>query len=80
METIKLTTRIDNTGTLRLNVPTHLPNQNVEVLVVLQPTLEQPKDALGWPINFFEKLDAIESDDLIERPDQGTFEERERLE
>lgn len=80
METIKLTTRIDDTGRLHLDISTRLPNHNVEVLVVLQPTPEQPKDMLGWPVDFFETLDAIEADDLVERPDQGTFEEREPVE
>ena len=37
METIKLTTRIDDTGKLRLELPTHLANHQVEVLVVVQP-------------------------------------------
>jgi hypothetical protein len=75
METIKLTTRIDNTGTLHLALPTNMANQEVEVLVVLHPANTQ-----GWPVGYFEALDAIEADDLTERPDQGVFEEREPLE
>ena len=80
METIKLTTHIDNTGTLRLELPTGLANHSVEVLVVLQPTTEQTVLGQGWPAHYFEAIDAIDADDLIERPEQGMFEERERLE
>ncbi|MCB9457009.1 MAG: hypothetical protein H6671_13560 [Anaerolineaceae bacterium] len=75
METIKLTTRIDDTGTLHLELPTNLANREVEVLVVLQPA-----DPRGWPVGYFEAIDAIEADDLMERPGQGIFEEREPLE
>lgn len=33
----------------------------------------------GWPSHYFETLDAIQSDDMEERPDQGEYEEREPL-
>jgi hypothetical protein len=80
METIKLTTNIDDTGTLRLELPTRLANHAVEVLVVLHPTTEQVISEQGWPVHYFEAIDAIDADDLVMRPDQGIFEERETLE
>ena len=80
METIKLTTRIDNTGKLRLDLPTQLANRQVEVLVVLHPVQEEPTDELGWPIGYFDEIDAIKADDMVERGDQGEFEVREPLE
>ncbi|MBL8132077.1 MAG: hypothetical protein JNL42_09490 [Anaerolineae bacterium] len=80
METIKLTTHIDDTGTLRLELPTQLANRAVEVLVVLHPTTEQTAVGQGWPVHYFEAIDAIDADDMVARPDQGVFEERERLE
>lgn len=73
METIKLTTRIDAAGILRVELPAHLANHEVEVLVVLQPVQNQQLKASNWASGFFEALDAIEADDLTERPDQGTF-------
>jgi hypothetical protein len=79
METIKLTTHIDNSGTLRLELPTQQANRAVEVLVVLHPTTEQIAVGWGWPDNYFESIDAIESDDLVARPSQGDFEDRETL-
>ena len=80
METIKLTTQIDNTGILRLDVPTMLANRQVEVLVVLHPVKEEQTDSLGWPIGYFEETYGICADDPIERGDQGEFEVREPLE
>ena len=80
METIKLKTHIDDSGTLRLELPTQLANQNVEVLVVLQPLQEEPRDALGWPIGYFDEVYGILADDPIERGDQGEFEKREPIE
>lgn len=67
METIKLITRTDDTGALRLKLPTHMANREVEVLVVLQPIAEgeQPTDELGWPLDYFEAIDAIEADDPL---------------
>jgi len=74
METLKLTTHIDNTGTLRLELPTQLANHAVEVVVVLHPTTEQTMLGRGWPAHYFEAIDAIEADDLIERPNQRGWE------
>jgi hypothetical protein len=65
METIRIKTRIDQTGTLRLELPTHLANHHVEVLVVLQPMSEKEVDALGWRRDYFARTDAIEADDLL---------------
>jgi hypothetical protein len=80
METIKLTTRTDETGTLRLELPTRLANQAVDVLVVLHQTSEHADASRGWPAHFFEAIDAIDADDLVVRPDQGVYEERELFE
>jgi hypothetical protein len=62
METIKLKTRTDSKGTLRLDLSTQLTNCNVEVLVVLQPSEEKGVDSNGWPLGYFEEIDAIEAD------------------
>lgn len=74
MDTIKLTTYIDDTGTLRLELPTRLANRVVDVLVVLHPTAEPVVSELGWPLHFFEAIDAIDADDVVVRSDQGTEE------
>lgn len=74
METIKLTTRIGDTGTLRLELPTRLENQAVEVLIVLHPITEDTAFRQGWPVHYFEDIDAIDADDVVERPVQGDWE------
>lgn len=33
----------------------------------------------GLPPDYFSKLDTIQADDMIERPEQGEYEERESL-
>lgn len=75
METLKLRTQVDADGTLHLTVPQHFANQQVEVVVVLQTVTQ--RDALGWPVDFFARLDAIVADDMLERGDQGIPEVRE---
>jgi hypothetical protein len=80
METIKLRTRIGSDGMLKLETPTRFKDIETEILLVLQPAQDEPRDALGWPIGYFEQIDAIDADDVVERGDQGVFEERDLLE
>lgn len=78
METIKLKTRIGSDGLLKLETPTHFKDIETEVVIVLQP-LTAP-NVLGWPTDYFEAIDAIQADDIVERPEQGALEVRESLE
>jgi hypothetical protein len=57
----------DTTETIKLTA--HLANQEVEMLLVLAQLEKAPTDALGWPVGYFEAIDAIEADALRERPD-----------
>jgi hypothetical protein len=70
METIRLTSRTDSAGKLHLELPTSLANQTVEVVVVLQPTNDEPRDALGWPIWSFEETYGMFADDPVERGEE----------
>lgn len=72
-------------GTLSVEVPTPLRETNVDVLLVLQPTLASPAAAptseeLGWPPGFFEATFGSLKDDPIERGPQGEYEVREAME
>ena len=80
METIKIKAHIGSDGLLKLELPTNLQDVEAEVVVVLHPTPQKAIDALGWPINYFERIDRIEADDMTERPEQGVLEEREPIE
>lgn len=55
METIKLQISSNADGLLNMQIPA-APNQHFEVLVVIQqiaPAEDVPRDAHGWPIDFF---------------------------
>jgi hypothetical protein len=83
MHSIKLDAHVDPDGTLRLNVPVGLANQDVEVIVVIQPRRcevkgTKPED-LGWPPGYFEETYGCLRDDPIEPDFQPVYEYREEL-
>lgn len=80
METIKIQARTDEDGHLHLDIPTSLQAQDVEVVLVLNPTKTPSTDALGWPEGFFERTYGALADDPIERPPQLPLSERDEIE
>ena len=80
MQTHKLKAIIGDDGLLKIELPTDLKNVEAEIVLVYQATPNGETDALGYPVDYFERMDAIEADDILERADQGSFEEREPLE
>jgi hypothetical protein len=81
MKTIQLTSRINEYGILRLQIPTDMPAQEVEILVVMQP-MTRNREILqdsGWPPEFFEKTAGIFQDEPLERAEHGEYEIREVL-
>src|SRR5437660_12755969 len=86
MDAIKLQQRADENGLLRIQVPTALPNRDLEVIIVLQPL--EPVDVVpmqtanenGWPKGFLEQTYGSLADDPLERLPQGKFEAREAVE
>jgi hypothetical protein len=44
-----------------------------------EPVIEEPTDALGWPIGFFEATYGSCADDPIVREPEGDFEQREPI-
>ena len=80
MKTIHLKASIGNDGLLKIETPTEYRNVAAEVILVLNPVQKETQMTdQGYPIDFFERLDAIQADDLIERPEQGVAETRESL-
>lgn len=59
METMKVIVHIGSDGILKLEMPTGLKDVDTEVVLVLQPQLEELRDENGYPLNFFEAIDAI---------------------
>jgi hypothetical protein len=80
LQAIKVKGHVGSDGILKLEIPVEYINQDLEAVVVVQTPLPKPTDSNGWPIGFFESLDKIEADDMIERPGQGTLEVREPME
>lgn len=82
LQAIKVKGHVNGDGILKLEVPVEYPNQDVEAVVVVQTLMPQPAEAesRGLPAGFFDELDQIEADDMIERPDQGVLELREPIE
>ena len=79
MKTILLQTTIGDDGLLKIETPTEYKNVSAEIVLVIQPT-EKDTTSLGYPLDYFEAIDAIDADDMLERPAQGTFENRESIE
>jgi hypothetical protein len=79
MEAIKLRGHVDASGHLVLDLPLHLANHTVEVIVQVQAD-DIPRDANGWPVGFFERTFGALADDPLERPEQLPLEERDEIE
>lgn len=83
MQTIKLRTCVGKDGTLHLQLPKHLVNQELEVLVVYQPVepVKTPKtpEELGYSPGFFEEVAGGWAGEPLVRTDQGEYETREEL-
>ena len=83
MVSISVKSRLNPDGTLSLNVPTGLPETDVEVLVVVQPLggaeREPGTEEDGWPAGFIaQTFGCLEADPLARRP-EADYEVRERL-
>lgn len=56
---IQLTTQIAEDGILRVEMPSHVKNTVLEVLVICQPLkteIQNQPDTQGWQIVFFEEV------------------------
>lgn len=80
METITIKAHVGHDGLLKLEIPTAYADLDLEIALVLHPVQNPAMAAQFLPADFFQKLDAIASDDMLERPEQGTFEAREAWE
>jgi len=83
MKSIQLKSNVGKDGILRLKIPVDMPEQEIEVVVDIQPIQKQTEknyqfSEKGWPANYFENVVGAWSGDLI-RPLQGDFEIREEL-
>jgi hypothetical protein len=83
MQSIQLKGHVQADGTLELCVPTGLPESDVEVIVVVQPTHREAEKTLpeerSWPQGYFERTAGCLADDPIRRWPQGEYEIRDDI-
>jgi len=78
LQPLTFTVHTHANGKVEFTVPVEFADRDIQITVA---PLDHPEtDANGWPIGYFEQMDAIDADDLVERPDQGNFPERESIE
>jgi hypothetical protein len=75
METVILRKRTEKNGTVVIPVPETLHNQDLDLVVVMQPV--KPRQ---WRPGFFEETYGSLADDPIERPEQLPEDERDPIE
>jgi hypothetical protein len=83
MYTYPAKARTATDGTLRLAIPTGLPDAEMDVLVVFDmvpaSTAKSADFAAGWPPGYFEEFFGALRDENLVRHAQGDFEERQPL-
>jgi hypothetical protein len=67
MQTLTLKARSGKDGMIRLEIPTDLADQDIEIILVIQAADHEPVDAMGYPIGYFEETYGIFADDPLER-------------
>jgi hypothetical protein len=67
MQTLTLKARSGKDGMIRLEIPTDTADQDVEIVLVMQPADDGPVDTMGYPIGYFEETYGMFADDPLER-------------
>ena len=86
LDTVNLTQRVSDEGTLTVSVPENLRGKQLKVVVILQPSDEAPPaqteklDARGWPVGFFDRTYGSLAEEALEQLPQGEIEVREPIE
>lgn len=80
MQTIILKARADSDGVVKLEVPTGLTDQEIEIVLVMQPLDAEPVDEMGYPIGYFEETYGMFADEPLERNQPLDFDVRDEIE
>lgn len=75
MKTLQIRTQIGQDGVLRLELPTGLSDTALDVVVVLHPVKTEQSEREA----FIEATAGSLADDPIERPPQGSYEQRNEI-
>ena len=78
METITLHSRVGADGLLKLQVPVHMTNTELEVVLIMQPVAPTGQEHV-WPPGFFEQTYGSFRDEPLIREPQGEYELRDHL-
>lgn len=80
MQTLNLKVRADKDGIVRIEIPTDKADQALEIVVVMQVLEDEPVDAMGYPIGYFEETYGMFADDPVEREQPLQPDVRDELE
>ena len=83
MKSLQLKSNVGKDGILRLQLPINMPNQEIDIVIVMQAVQKQKEKQYltiekGWPDDFFQNVVGAWTGDLV-RPEQGDFEIREGI-
>ena len=83
MPTLTIHSNVGADSTLKLTLPKAFKNRAVKIILEAEdtnatPAPDEPRDANGWPIGFFERTEG-KWEGPLERGPQGEFEIREAL-
>ena len=67
MQTLTMKARSDKDGIVRLEIPTDKADYDVEIVVVMQTVEDEPLDAMGYPIGYFDETYGSFADNPLER-------------
>jgi len=80
MKSVQIKSHVGKDGILRLQVPVDISDQEIEVLLVLQPvdrkTADKP-ESFAWPPDFFKITAGAFKDNPLKKEAQGEYEIRE---
>ena len=80
MQTLTLKTRTGKDGIIRLEIPTNISDQDIEVVLVLQAVGADPVDEMGYPIGYFDETYGMFADDPIKRNQPSYLDVRDEIE
>jgi len=67
MQTFTLRAKTNKDGIAHLEIPTHLIDRDVEIVVVLNAIENKPVDEMGYPIGYFDETYGSFADEPLVR-------------
>ena len=67
MQTITLKAHTDHLGLVKLEIPTDLPDREVEIVLVMQALTQKSDNTMGYPPGYFDETYGSFADEPLER-------------